>query len=121
MSQEHKHVNYMTIFYVLLAMTIAEIGLAMTLQSQKALLIIVLVTLAFIKAGLVAAYFMHLKFERKTFVAIVCFPLILAVVLVVALFPDIGWMHGGQNHHAPAVSAHEAAPGAPNPPPAEHK
>ncbi len=102
MSEEHKHTNYMKIFYILLAMTVAELGLAMTLQSQKGLLIVTLVTLALIKAGLVAAFFMHLKLEKKTFVVIVCVPLILAVVLVAGLFPDVGFKLGGMHHHAPA-------------------
>ena len=104
MTEGHKHTNYMTIFYTLAALTAVELALAAMLQSYKAPLIISLVALALIKAGLVAAYFMHLKLERKTFVMIVCFPLLLAVVLVVALFPDVGWKLGGMHHHAPATS-----------------
>lgn len=107
---DHKHPNYMAIFYVLIVLTVAELAAALTLKGPdwKAILIVTLVALAFVKAGLVGAYFMHLKFETKTFIGIVCFPLILAVVLVVALFPDVGWMHAGKHHKHPEPTA--AAP-----------
>lgn len=104
MSEEHKHTNYMRIFWILLSLTIVEVAMAYTMQAYKAPLIVLLVTLAFIKAGMVAAYFMHLKLERKTFVAIVCVPLILAVVLVIGLFPDVGFKLDGKHHHTPAAS-----------------
>jgi caa(3)-type oxidase subunit IV len=111
-TQDHKHPNYMAIFYTLAGLTAVELVLAMTLQQWKGALIVTLVALAFIKAGLVAAFFMHLKFEMRTFVVIVCFPLILAAVLVLGLMPDVGYMgHGGQGDQAAAPPAA----------PAEHK
>jgi len=100
MTEGHKHPPYLAIFGALAALTAVELAAAIALASHKALLIMILVTLALVKAGLVAAYFMHLKFERKTFIVIVCFPLLLAVVLITALFPDVGWMHGGSRHTA---------------------
>ena len=93
MSEEHKHVNYLNIWFVLIAATVAELALAMTLQSQKLILIIVLVAIAFFKAALVAAFFMHLRLEKRTFVILVCAPLVLALVLVLSLMPDVGYMH----------------------------
>jgi caa(3)-type oxidase subunit IV len=52
------------------------------------------VALALVKAALVAFYFMHLRFERKTFVILVSFPLVLAVILIIALLPDVaGYGH----------------------------
>jgi len=53
--------------------------------------IFLLLGMAFVKAGLVAAYFMHLKFEQKNFVMIVSFPLVLACVLVILLLPDVAY------------------------------
>ena len=35
------------------------------------------------------------KFERKTLILIVCAPVVLAIVLVVALLPDVGFQVGG--------------------------
>jgi cytochrome c oxidase subunit IV len=40
------------------------------------------------KAGLIAAYFMHLRFERLNLVYSILFPLILLVALVAAVLPD---------------------------------
>jgi cytochrome c oxidase subunit IV len=55
------------------------------------IVIVVLCGLAFIKAGLVGMYFMHLKFERWAFIGIVCFPLALMAFLVCMLLPDVGF------------------------------
>ncbi len=105
MTQEHKHPPYMAIFYTLFGLTVLELVAAYFLQAYKVPLIVFLVTLAFIKAGLVAAYFMHLKFEKRTFVVIVCFPLILAVVLVMSLMPDVGYMNkAGAAHDKPPAA-----------------
>lgn len=97
MTQDHQHPPYMKIFCTLAGLTAIELVLAKYLQQEKSILIVVLVALALVKAGLVAAFFMHLKFEKKTFVIIVCFPLLLAVVLIFGLMPDVGFMgHIGQ-------------------------
>jgi caa(3)-type oxidase subunit IV len=50
---------------------------------------ILLIGLACSKAALVAIYFMHLKFERKTLTAIVLTPFIICVFLVIMLMPDL--------------------------------
>ena len=50
--------------------------------SAEALLILGLVVFAAIKAALVALYFMHLRFERKTLGIIFASTLILGVILV---------------------------------------
>ena len=92
-SETHKHPNYMAIFFALIALTVIELGVALLpkyVEGSTRIMIVLLVTLAFIKAGLVGLYFMHLRFERRAFVILVCFPLILAVILVIALLPDVG-------------------------------
>jgi caa(3)-type oxidase subunit IV len=84
----------MTIFVVLVILTALEFATAIGLKGESTftIMVILLLGMAFTKAGLVAAYFMHLRFERKLFVLIVSAPLILAVILVIALLPDIGYM-----------------------------
>ncbi len=85
----HKdHPKYMNIFYWLAALTAIEIGVAIPEYSivVKAIL---LIGLACAKAALVAIYFMHLKFERKTLAIIVLTPFIICVFLVFALMPDL--------------------------------
>lgn len=78
---EHKHPNYMAIFWILLTLTVVEVGFSF-LPVPRGLLITGLVSLAAFKALLVALYFMHLKFERKSLGIIVASTLILGAILV---------------------------------------
>ena len=85
----HKeHPKYMNIFWWLLALTIIEVAVAIP-EYSTVLKAILLIGLACSKAILVANYFMHLKFERKTLAAIVITPFIICVFLVFALMPDL--------------------------------
>ena len=78
---EHKHPNYMGIFWILLTVTVLEVGYSF-LKVPRGVLITGLVALAVFKALLVALYFMHLKFERKSLGIIVASTLILGAILV---------------------------------------
>jgi cytochrome c oxidase subunit 4 len=80
---EHKTPNYMAIFWWLAGFTVVVVAYSSLLpHSHKALLILGLVGFAAIKASLVALYFMHLRFERRTLGIIVASTLILGVILV---------------------------------------
>jgi cytochrome c oxidase subunit IV len=82
-SSEHKTPNYMAIFWWLAAFTAVEVAYSSLLPHEhKALLIIGLVGFAAIKATLVALFFMHLRFERKSLGIIVGSTLILGIILV---------------------------------------
>lgn len=97
MTDGHKHPNYIRIWVVLIILTVVELVIAQLphwMEGTKNILrttIILLVGLALTKAALVGLYFMHLRFERRTFVLIVTAPLILALVLVFGLLPDVGF------------------------------
>ena len=97
MSDDHKHPNYMMIWVILLVLTVLEVAVAYSpryfpdVGGIITITIVLLVGMAFVKAGLVAAYFMHLKFEEKNFVMIVSFPLVLACALVILLLPDVAF------------------------------
>ena len=85
----HKeHPKYMNIFWWLLALTIIEVAIAIP-EYNTILKAILLIGLACSKAILVANYFMHLKFERKTLAIIVLTPFLICVLLVFALMPDL--------------------------------
>ena len=85
----HKeHPKYMNIFWWLLALTIIEVAVAIP-DYATVLKAILLIGLACAKAILVANYFMHLKFEKRTLVAIVVTPFLICVLLVLALMPDL--------------------------------
>lgn len=86
---EHKeHPKYMNIFWWLLGLTIIEVAVAIP-EYALILKAILLIGLACGKAALVAIYFMHLKFERKTLAAIVITPFLICVFLVIMLMPDL--------------------------------
>jgi cytochrome c oxidase subunit 4 len=91
-SQHDAHdVNYMAIFWWLLALTILEImaGYPHAGPSYPHLLKgALLVGMALAKAALVAMYFMHLRFERITLGYIAMIPLILCVFVVLMVMPD---------------------------------
>ncbi len=87
MQQAHAEPNYMGVFYWLAALTAVEVGVTF-LPLTKFAQGVILVVLAFTKAALVALYFMHLKFERRTMLLIAVTPVILCVGLMFMLLPD---------------------------------
>jgi cytochrome c oxidase subunit 4 len=84
----HKEPNYMGVFWWLLALTIVEVAV-IYLPIAKMAIAVMLVTLAVTKAALVAMYFMHLKFERRTLAMVALSPFVLCVFLILMLTPDI--------------------------------
>lgn len=88
MATAHKEPNYIGVFWWLLALTIIEIGV-IYMPLARLVIGILLVGLALSKASLVAMYFMHLKFERRTLALIALTPLLICVLLVFALLPDL--------------------------------
>lgn len=90
MDLAHDEPNYMLIFYWLAALTALEVGIAYA-PIPKALMIALLVGLAIAKAAMVAMYFMHLKFERRTLGLIALTPPILLVMFVCITYPDTAW------------------------------
>ena len=90
MTTAHETPNYMLIFYWLFGLTVAEVGLVYT-GIPKALLVALLVALAVAKAALVAMYFMHLKFEKRTLGLIALTPPVLLVMFLVITYRDAAW------------------------------
>jgi cytochrome c oxidase subunit 4 len=84
----HDEPNYMGVFWWLLALTLLEIGVIYVPIHRFAILAL-LVALAVAKAVLVALYFMHLKFERRTLAFIALSPFVLCLFLILMLMPDI--------------------------------
>ena len=84
---EHKQPNYAGVFWSLFVLTILEI-VAANAPIAKTFSVIALVTLAVMKASLVALFYMHLKFEKQLFYMIVFFPLLLAFILTLMVLAD---------------------------------
>ncbi len=87
MSGTHAQPNYTQVIIVLTILTVVEVGVALA-PLPKFLMGLMLVILALFKAAMVAAFFMHLKFERRTLAIIAVTPLVLCGLLMFALLPD---------------------------------
>ena len=87
MATEHKHPNYMAIFWYLAILTVVEIAV-IYLPLGKFTIGVLLCALALTKATMVAMYFMHLKFETRTLGLIALTPLTIATLLVFVILPD---------------------------------
>jgi len=84
---EHKHPNYMAIFWYLAILTVVEIAV-IYMPLGKFTIGVLLCALALGKASMVAMYFMHLKFEARTLGMVAVTPLLIATLLIFVLLPD---------------------------------
>jgi len=71
----------------LLALTAMEVFLAY-IQINQTLMLIILMGASIIKAALIVAYFMHLKFERLSLILTIVPTLVVLLCLFAVLFPD---------------------------------
>lgn len=78
---------YLGVFAALVVLTVVTVQ-ASYLETGPAMHLIVAMVIASIKAGLVAMFFMHLKYENKITWLYAAFPLILLAILMGGLFID---------------------------------
>jgi len=82
-------VNYLRIFYILVALTILTVVASLWHAPNELIKVVIAIAIATAKAFCVVRFFMHLKFEGKLIYGILIGPLTLAIVLTIALIPDI--------------------------------
>lgn len=75
------------IWIALLVLTAIEIYLGYK-HLPPILMLVLLIGLSLVKAGLIVAYFMHMKFERRSFILTVVPVMIILLCLFAILFPD---------------------------------
>ena len=78
---------FISIWVWLVVLTLIEIFLAYKPMSHTIMLTILL-GLSIIKAALIMAYFMHLKFERLSLILTLIPMLVVCIILLFAFFPD---------------------------------
>lgn len=83
----HEEPKYGMVWLALLILTLVELWVSQSAM-PKIGIIISLCALALVKAGMVAAYFMHLKFEKYALILVVLSPLVLSAILYFGLMPD---------------------------------
>jgi cytochrome c oxidase subunit 4 len=87
---EHNKVGRRLYSYVwiwLLVLTGLEVWLAY-IHFRPAILIVLLMGLSVTKAGLIMAYFMHLRFERMNLILTIVPTLVVVISFLFAFFPD---------------------------------
>jgi len=78
---------FISIWVWLVGLTLVEIFLAYKPMPIH-LMLIVLLGLSIIKAALIVAYFMHLKYERVSLILTIVPMLIVCIMLLFVFFPD---------------------------------
>ena len=78
---------FISIWIWLVVLTLVEIFLAYKPMSIV-LMLLVLLGLSIIKAALIMAYFMHLKFERLSLILTLVPALVICIMLLSVFFPD---------------------------------
>ena len=78
---------YMTVWAVLLILSGVEVYLGY-LHLAVGLMLVLLMGLSLIKAGLIIAYFMHLRYERRSLALMLMPALVFVVCMLFVFFPD---------------------------------
>jgi cytochrome c oxidase subunit 4 len=82
--QHKKHTNPWVVFAILALFTIFEVAVTL-FQLPKQTIVPVLLAIAIVKAGLVAAYYMHLRYEKLFYTLIFVTPTLFALLLIAVL------------------------------------
>ena len=91
-STEHAHTEgstrvFLVVWFWLLAFTGVEVFLGYE-QLELKLMLVLLMGLSIIKAALIIAYFMHLRYERTSMAATLMPALVIVIVLMNIFLPD---------------------------------
>ena len=81
---EKRHINPVFVFVILTIVTVVEIAITL-FHLPKSFLVPTLLAMSFAKAALVAAYYMHLRYEKLLFTIIFITPALFAVFLIFVL------------------------------------
>ncbi len=79
---------FVTVWLSLLAITAVEIVLAYMHLFSTPVMLAILMLLSLVKAGLIVAYFMHLRFEKASLVLALVPVVVLVIALLFVFFPD---------------------------------
>lgn len=85
--EDHGDPPYFIIWFVLLVLTLAEVGYAF-LSLPQFWLSFGLIVMAFWKAALVALYYMHLRWEPRRLWVLAASPLPLVAILIIAVLTE---------------------------------
>lgn len=93
-AEAHPHPKYVPIFVALMVLTVVTVLLSRVHVGHLGNALIA-VAVALVKGTLVAAFFMHLKFEAKHLLWVLLIPVFFGIAYVLGIFPDIGTLGAG--------------------------
>ena len=79
---------YVVVWFYLLALTAVEVVLAYVHLFSTGMMLLILMVLSLIKAGMIVAYFMHMKSETRAFIISLVPACLVVIGLLFAFFPD---------------------------------
>ncbi len=79
--------KYFYVWFWLLGLTLVEVYLAY-IHFTTIVLLLLLMGLSITKAGIIMAYFMHLKFERMSLILTIVPAMVICISLLGIFFPD---------------------------------
>lgn len=85
--KEHGMLENYIVWFVLLALTLIEVGLAY-IHLPLLVMLVTLLGLSLIKAALIVGFFMHMKFERHSFVLTIIPATVITIMLLNVIYPD---------------------------------
>jgi cytochrome c oxidase subunit 4 len=88
---------YLVVWFTLVALTFAEVYLAY-LHLPAVTMLLLLIALSVLKAGLIMAYFMHLRFERFALALTLIPATIFCIGMMTVIFPDSVRLMGFRMH-----------------------
>jgi cytochrome c oxidase subunit IV len=95
---------FLAVLGSLLGLTLVEVLLAY-FKVPLELMLTILLGLSIIKAALIVAYFMHLRFERMSLVLTLVPMLVVCICLLLIFFPDSFRLHNMRTYNQPAATA----------------
>ncbi len=113
-ADEHVHFEgstrlFLYILLGLLVLTVVEVVLAYV-EVPLTLMLTILIGLSLIKAALIMAYFMHLRFERMSLVLTLVPALVVCICLLFIVFPDSFRTRDQRGEPAKAAQGQHGAP-----------
>ena len=113
-ANEHVHFEggvkmFLNVLLGLLALTVVEVFLAY-IHVPLTLMLIILIGLSLIKAAMIIAYFMHLRFERMSLVLTLIPTLVICICLLFIVFPDSFRAKDIRSSRTPAEPVKGSAP-----------
>jgi cytochrome c oxidase subunit 4 len=86
----HSTKPFTNVLWALAGLTALTVGLSRVSLGSKGMNLTVGLIVAVLKAALVVLVFMHLKHEKRSWLGMVIFPLILVMIIIFSNLPDTG-------------------------------